>query len=80
MGCILEGPRSRANSLVAYLGGPRVYHSGHAKLDSLGSQGFAVGDKDDLGGTSWDIMMGGSQMGLGSRARSAIPSLVTFPN
>ena len=48
-GYFLEGTRSRTTGLVAYLGGPRLYHSRHAKPDSPGSQGFADGDRGALG-------------------------------
>ena len=47
-GCILEGARSHAIGLVAYLGGPRLRHRWHAKLVSLGSQSFGGGDSGDL--------------------------------
>ena len=43
LGDYMEGAMSRAIGLVAYLGGPRLCHSGHAKHVSPGSQGFAYG-------------------------------------
>ena len=39
-GCILEGAKSCATSLVAYLRGPRLYLAKHAKHVSQGSQGL----------------------------------------
>ena len=45
----MEGVRSHATSLVAYLGGTRLCHRRHAKHVILGTQGLACDDRGDLG-------------------------------
>ena len=45
----MEGAKSHAISLVAYLGGPAFAIIRHMKHVSLGSQEFASGDRGNLG-------------------------------
>ena len=45
----LEGARRHSTSLVAYLQGLRLYHRGHVKQVSWGSERFGNGDKGGLG-------------------------------
>ena len=73
--CNVEGTRSHAIGLLAYLGGPYLWDSGHSKHVSLGSQGFAMVVVSDQGQLAGNVL-GVSQMGLGSQALSAIPNLV----
>ena len=67
-GCILEGAKSRTIGRVADLGDPPALHKMAGVDISQGSQGFGTGILNDLGGTTKGCIMGGSQMGLGSRA------------
>ena len=72
-GYVLEGAKSHATGLVADLGDPPTRHK-MAGIDiSQGSQGFGTGIVNDLGGTARGCIMGGSQMGLGSRALCPCP-------
>ena len=71
--CTWEGTRSHATGLVAYLGGPLLYHIGMQNLIAWGSQGFG---SDVRGGL---VELAGKHHGWFSDG-IRFPSPLTMPN
>ena len=76
--CIVEGAGSRAIGLMAYLGGPPLYHNGHVKPNSPRSQGFDSGFRGDLGELAGKHH-GWFSDGIRFLSPLTMPSLVVFP-